>query len=75
MSNVIKMHQVKNFSVIVSNVGEVYNGTSEEDANRTYTESVDLSKNNYGRFSGESVTLFQDGEIVKEFVGSLETDN
>ena len=63
------------YQVIVSNVGTVYSGDNAENANRDFSECEELSKTNYGRFAGESVTMFIDGEPMREFTGTNEQDN
>lgn len=55
--------------VVVGNIGTVYSGTSKLDALAKYKEYVSQSKANYGRAAGESVTLFTDNEIAKEYLG------
>ena len=60
------------YEVFVGNIGSVYSGANKRDARfhaRTY---VDQSKTGYGRASGESVTIMQDGEIIDEYIGSHE---
>jgi len=48
---------MEKYSVIVSNIGEVYRGNNRGDANRTYREYVKQSKSIAGRVSGEDVAL------------------
>jgi len=43
-----------------------YSGPESELAMEMYQLYVTDSKNGYGRVAGESVTLMQDGEIVRE---------
>lgn len=62
------------YSVYVSNVGNVWNGATLESAMREYKECVELSKSDYGRFGGESVVIFNDGEIIQEFIGYDQND-
>ena len=58
---------MKKYQVIVGNVGTVYDGDDQEQAKRDYRECVSLSKDSeFGRMAGEEVTLFEDGEILKE---------
>jgi hypothetical protein len=56
-----------NYEIIVGNIGSVYSGPSKREANRAFREYVDQSKSGYGRASGEEVTMFCDGETVKEY--------
>jgi len=56
------------YEVVVGNIGTVYSGWSTKDAARTFMEYRVQSKSGYGRASHEPVTLFYDGEIVKEYI-------
>ena len=58
---------MKNFSVIVGNVGQVHEGSVKAEAVRIYKEYVSLSKAKYGRVSQEPVTLFADHEPAMEY--------
>ncbi len=58
------------WEVVVGNVGSVYRELDESGAYASYKAYVDISKEGYGRAGGESVTLFRDGEIVAEHVGT-----
>ena len=64
---------VKSFAyeVVVGNIGYVYSGSDSKQANRIFREYRELSKTNYGRAAGESVTLFHKGEIAREYVGTI----
>ena len=55
------------WEVIVDNVGTVFIGENGFNANKTYNECVSLSKEKYGRMSGDSVYLIKNGEINKEY--------
>lgn len=59
------------YAVVVGNVGMVYSGDDCKTAHTTYSEYVKYSKAGHGRASGENVTMFHNGEIQKEFIGSL----
>ena len=59
------------FEVIVGNVGTVYSGNNYMQAATKYSAYVKLSKANYGRVAGESVTLMHNGEIRSEYEGTL----
>ena len=54
--------------VIVGNVGSVYCGYNKQDAENEFRTYKIQSENGYGRASHEPVTLFYDGEIVKEYI-------
>ncbi len=50
-------------------IGNVYSGNGTE-AKRVFATYREQSQTNYGRAAGEDVTLWKDGEPVKEFIGS-----
>ena len=58
------------YEVIVSNIGTVWTGNNPVDANREYGECVLASKQGAGRIGGESVTLMENGEPIKEYAGN-----
>lgn len=61
------------YSVVVSNVGTVATDISNPVlARKEYGEWVSASKSLYGRASGESVTLFNNGDIELEYFGTNE---
>jgi transcriptional regulator of NAD metabolism len=60
------------YQVIVGNIGSVYAGESKVIAFETYKEYVQQSQTSHMKASGETVVLLRDGEIEKEFIGSLE---
>lgn len=57
------------YKVIVGNIGTVCDTDSFAEATGEYEEYVRFSKEGIGRSSGESVTLFEDGEVVREHEG------
>ena len=59
------------YEVVVGNIGKVYSGTNGFEAFKTFQIYCGQSKSNYGRAAGEDVTLFKNGEIRKEFAGSI----
>ena len=63
------------YEVIVGNIGKVYEGTQYKSALRTYGTYVRASKKGHGRAAGEGVTLWKDGDIVKEYSGKLFNPN
>ena len=63
------------YSVIVGNVGTVYEGVNGFTAYQTYDEYVGLSKRNTGRCAGEDVTLFNNNEIEREYIGTLNRED
>ncbi len=61
--------------VIVGNVGSVYYGTSRYHADGVFDDYVMTSKDcPSARCAGESVTMIQDGEIIREHVGTVDTE-
>lgn len=59
---------MKNYQVIVGNIGTVYQGDDEFEAGRIYNDYVELSHSPYGRASNENVTLMADGDIIQDYV-------
>jgi hypothetical protein len=61
------------YEVIVGNVGTVYHGESEADANKTFNEYSEIVKNDENWWSGgESVVMFEDNEIVREVASTFD---
>jgi hypothetical protein len=58
---------MKPFQVVVGNIGHVYDGSNYTQARAVYNQYVKLSRANYGRASGEPVTLFHRDEIRAEY--------
>ena len=58
------------YQVIVGNIGTVYDGGKRKAADNAFRSYKNDSRFNYGRASGEDVTLFCDGEPIKEWLGS-----
>lgn len=59
------------YEVIVGNIGTVYRGSDSHLAYIEYEEAVGASQSGYGRAAGEPVTLFEDGEVIKEHAPEL----
>lgn len=68
--------QTPHYDVIVGNIGTVYRGYDEQDALSTFNTYVEQSSGKMGpcRAEGEDVTLMKDGEIEREYVGTLHED-
>ena len=64
------MRKENNFTVTVGNIGNLQKETREE-AEQTFAEYVEQSKQETGRASGEDVFLFVDGEIEQEYFGTI----
>lgn len=60
------------WEVVVGNIGTVYDGSNGFEATKEYNQYVRLSKDNYGRVAGESVILFRDDDVYKEYYGTIE---
>ncbi len=59
------------YEVIVSNLGKVLEGNNAFKANSAFNIYVGKSKRGEGRVAGESVDMYRNGEVVKQFTGSL----
>ena len=60
-----------NYYVCVGNIGNIQCDTRIQ-ALKVFSEYVNQSKNGYGRASGESVCVFKNDEIIKDYIGTLE---
>ena len=60
------------YEIYVGNVGNVYRGTNTELARIQYNECVALSRNGYGRYAGEPVTLMCNDEPSAEYTPPLD---
>jgi hypothetical protein len=65
---------VKKYQVVVGNVGQVIDTDNGAEANIEYGRWKAESQKPHGRCSGESVTLFKDGEPKHEYAGTLAQD-
>ena len=57
------------YEVYCGNIGKGHAGHNRKEAETVFSHYVGLSANGIGRAAGEDVTLFMNGEIVKEFLG------
>ncbi len=57
------------YEVVVTNLGSVYKTANPHLAQQEFECWVHASKQKFGRASGESVTLFEDGEPIGEHHG------
>jgi len=64
----------KQYSVIVGNVGTVFNSTIKKDAVATYKEYVKISESSKGRAGGEDVILTCNDDPLYEHFGALHND-
>ena len=60
-------------TIIVGNIGVVYDGSDSEQARKTFIEYRGQSESDYGRASGESVVWMRDGEIYQEHEGEVKS--
>lgn len=58
------------YEVYVTNLGCVESGGRDRCKN-AFREYVKQSRNNIGRAGGQHVTMFKDGEVIKECVGTM----
>ena len=61
------------YQVICGNIGTVYSWNDWNEAKRTYSEYKRQSQDDYGRASGEPVTLMEDDEPKWEHIGTADT--
>jgi carbamate kinase len=66
------MKNMRRYSVIVGNIGQVYEGNNAMQARAAYKTYIAQSKASGLRASGEPVTLFDTNEIKAEYFGTLE---
>lgn len=57
-----------NFELTVGNVGTVYTGRNKREASRLFRHYQELSESGSGRAGNETVTLFADNEIIREYI-------
>ena len=62
------------FEVVVGNVGIVYAGSDNSEADLFFFTYRDDSAAGYGCAAFETVTLLQDGEIIREFEPVIDYD-
>jgi len=56
------------YELYVDNVGNVWNGNNSEKAISLFNEYKQVSLSGFSRAGGETVTLFEDGDIIKEYI-------
>jgi len=61
---------MKQYEVIVGNIGTVYVGTDKSKAEMEYHQYLEHSKAPFGRASGEDVILLYDGAPLLEYFGT-----
>lgn len=68
--NMLEDAEYDKYSVLVGNIGEVYSGYSEVEAEEAFAEYVSQSESKFGRASGEIVSMLLGSEIIKEHIFS-----
>ena len=58
---------MKKYQVMVSNIGTVCDTDERGEALDSYIEYMRASRDGYGKTGGESVVLFNNGEIEREY--------
>jgi hypothetical protein len=56
-------------TIVVGNIGTVYEGKDDKEAQFNFIHYKTLSSQRIGRAAGESVTWFKDNEIYREHEG------
>lgn len=65
---------MKHYEILVGNIGTVHSGPVLREAERLFVHYRKQSESGSGRASGENVTLLRDGEILDEYIGTLERE-
>lgn len=60
------------YQVIVGNIGTVHDGDDLVEATTIFHDYCFMSSDDYGRASGEEVTLMSDGEPIRSMEGRTE---
>lgn len=61
------------YEIYIGNIGTV-SVTGYTEAKRVYATYVAQSQTGYGRAAGESVIWCRDGEIYKEYIGTVDQE-
>lgn len=64
----------KIYTVNVGNIGNIQCANKKE-AIETYNEYVRQSFENYGCAAGESVVLFEEDKIIKDYIGRIDLND
>ena len=62
------------YEVTVGNVGNVHTGSNKQSAKVVFLEYVRVSNSGVGSAGGEDVTLWKDGEPIREFWADTDMD-
>lgn len=63
------------YTLIVGNIGKINEYASRQLAQQEYESYVNLSTQECGRAAGESIFLFENDEIISEYIGSNDVDD
>ena len=64
------MSKKNTYTVNFGNVGNIHY-TNKKDALKCFNDYTKLSQSKFGRASEEDVYLFQNDEIIKEYLGTM----
>ena len=67
--------ETEKYEVTVGNIGSVTLTDNEDEAYKDFSTYLEQSKHGRGRASGESVTLWEDGEPILEHRGRASKGN
>lgn len=62
---------VNSYEIEVENLGRIIVGESYNDATVLYNNYVNESKNNSGLPAGGNITLLNNGNVMKSYIGTL----
>ena len=63
------MPNTDNYEVLVGNIGLVHAGPGYAVALEVFNDYKTISETGWGRAAGEAVTLFKNGEPIREYPG------
>lgn len=56
------------YELIVGNIGTVWSGNDQTEAQQLFNDYAQMSSDGYGRAAGEPVTLLKNGVILLDFL-------
>lgn len=63
------------WALVIGNIGTIEFHTNGFEAVRAYNDYVTMSKAAVGRASGETVTLFKNGDVHREYIGRYDIED
>ena len=60
------------YQVIVGNIGTAHDGNNKKVAQKHYKDYVNISKEPFGRASGEQVSLIMNGEPIMDYIPEID---